>query len=73
MTATYKVLGMTCGGCANSVTRAIQTAAPGSEVKVDLDAKTVTVGGQAPAEGPAEGIVAQAVADAGFEYAGPVA
>lgn len=65
MSATYKVLGMTCGGCANSVTNAIKSAAPEAEVEVDLDAKTVTVGGAV-----SEDVVKQAVADAGFEYAG---
>ena len=29
--ATYKVLGMTCQGCANSVTKAIQSAAPANQ------------------------------------------
>jgi copper chaperone len=65
---TYRVTGMTCGGCANSVTKAIQTAAPGVEVSVDLDAKTVTVDGDAD-----ERAVAQAVADAGFEFEGKAA
>lgn len=65
MSATYKVLGMTCGGCAKSVTNAIQNVAPGATVEVDLDAKTVTVTGAAP-----ENAIKQAVGDAGFEYAG---
>ena len=39
--ATYRVNGMTCGGCANAVTRAIKAAAPAADVKVDLSAKTV--------------------------------
>jgi len=66
MTATYNVLGMTCGGCAKSVTNAIKAAAPGSEITVDLEAKQVTVEGFDDAA-----IIAQAVEDAGFEFAGP--
>jgi copper chaperone len=66
MTATYSVLGMTCQGCANSVTNAIKAAAPGSEISVDLNAKKITVEG---CDDPA--LVAQAVDGAGFEFAGP--
>lgn len=68
MTTAYTVLGMTCGGCANSVSRAIKAAAPGTEVDVDLEAKKVSVTGDAD-----EATVARAVADAGFEFAGPAA
>ncbi len=64
MSDTYKVVGMTCGGCAKSVTNAIVDAAPGASVEVDLEAKTVTV------EGADESTVHQAVENAGFEYAG---
>jgi len=64
MSDTYKVLGMTCGGCAKSVTNAIQAAAPGSEVDVNLEAKSVSV------SGADENTVKQAVEDAGFEFAG---
>lgn len=63
-TETYKVIGMSCGGCAKSVTSAIQSAAPGSDVNVDLDGKTVSV------TGAEESIVKQAVEGAGFEFAG---
>ncbi len=62
---TYRVNGMTCGGCANAVTRAIKAAAPAAEVKVDLSAKTVSVEGNVAAE-----TVKTAVKDAGFEFAG---
>lgn len=64
MNETYTVLGMTCGGCAKSVTNAIEDKVPGARVQVDLTAKTVTV------EGVDESAVKQAVEDAGFEYAG---
>jgi copper chaperone len=66
MSATYSVLGMTCQGCANSVTKAIKAAAPGSEITIDLDAKQVTVNGCDDAA-----LIEQAVDDAGFEFAGP--
>lgn len=67
--ATYRVNGMTCGGCANAVTRAIKAAAPAAAVKVDLSAKTVSVtiegGGNVAAD-----TVKAAVKDAGFEFVG---
>ena len=70
MAKVYKVLGMTCGGCASSVTKAIQAASPEAAVDVDLEAKEVSV------EGPGgiidDATVQQAVEGAGFEYAGPV-
>lgn len=66
MSATYNVLGMSCQGCANSVTNAIKAAAPGAEVSVDLDGKKITVKGCDDTAA-----IAQAVDDAGFEYAGP--
>jgi len=56
---------MTCQGCARSVANAIKAAAPAVEVTVDLEANKVTVEGAAD-----EAVVAQAVADAGFEFAG---
>ena len=53
---------MGCGGCAKSVTRAVQAIAPDARVEVDLGAKLVTVSG---ASVPSSGL-AQAVAAAGF-------
>jgi len=64
MSETYKVIGMTCGGCAKSVTNAILDAAPGAEVSVNLDEKTVKV------TGADEAAVKRAVEDAGFEFSG---
>ncbi len=66
MTKTYRVLGMTCDGCAKAVTNAIKSSVPEASVRVNLEAKKVTV----------EGIdddhaVEQAIQVAGFEYAGP--
>lgn len=60
----YRVTGMTCGGCANSVTSAIQTEAPGAKVTVDLGTATVSV------EGASEEQVKKAVDDAGFTFLG---
>jgi copper chaperone len=68
MKTTYKVNGMTCNGCVNSVTRAITTSAPDAKVEASLDAGTVTVDGAATVE-----TISQAVQDAGFEFAGQVA
>lgn len=62
---TYRVDGMSCGGCANSVTNAIKAVAPEVEVAVDLEAKTVSVEGALAAA-----TVEQAVTDAGFEFKG---
>lgn len=69
MAKVYKVLGMTCDGCASSVTKAIQAASPEAAVAVDLEANKVKV------EGPGgiidDATIKQAVESAGFEYAGP--
>ena len=61
----YKVDGMTCGGCANSVINAIKGVAPGSEITVNLEAKEITVVGLND-----EALIAKAVDDAGFEFGG---
>ena len=67
MSETYKVLGMSCGGCAKSVTNAIQDLAPSASVDINLDGKTVSV------EGADAELVQKAVEDAGFEFAGSAA
>ncbi|MCH7937291.1 MAG: heavy-metal-associated domain-containing protein [Proteobacteria bacterium] len=66
MTKTYRVLGMTCDGCAKAVTNAIKTATPEAAVEVDLDAKQVTVEGAGD-----DSAIQQAIESAGFEYGGP--
>ena len=38
---TFKVDGMTCGGCVGAVTRAVQTVDKDAKVEVDLASKTV--------------------------------
>ncbi|NFV79123.1 heavy-metal-associated domain-containing protein [Magnetospirillum aberrantis] len=66
MTSTYRVTGMSCGGCARSVETAIKALAPAAIVNVDLDAKAVTVDGASADQ------VKQAVDDAGFGFEGAV-
>lgn len=66
MTTTYRVTGMSCGGCSKSVTSAIQEIAPGAKVEVNLEAKAVTV------DGADEAQVRQAVDAAGFGFEGKV-
>lgn len=65
MTTKYKVLGMTCGGCAASVTRAILALAPAAKVDVDLAQGIVSVDGVDD-----EQVIDQAVVDAGFSFEG---
>jgi copper chaperone len=62
----YEVNGMTCGGCATSVTKAIKAIAPGAEVEVDLGANSVKVDGFDDAKA-----IENAVEDAGFDFGGP--
>jgi copper chaperone len=38
-----KVTGMTCGGCINAVTRAIQSQDPQAKVQADLGTQTVSL------------------------------
>jgi copper chaperone len=40
---TLKVSGMTCGGCINAVTRAVQAQDPQAKVQVDLASQTVNL------------------------------
>lgn len=67
MDVTYRVTGMTCGGCARSVTNAIQRATPGVEVDVDVDRGRVRVRGEHDAQR-----VREAVEGAGFDFGGRV-
>ncbi len=63
----YQVEGMTCGGCAQAVEKAIYAVAPAATVKVDLENKQVTV-----RDINDDALVAQAVEEAGFDYGGPL-
>jgi copper chaperone len=61
---TYRVSGMTCGGCVRAVTNAIKAAAPAARVDIDLPNGRVTV------DGATADIVHRAVEDAGFGFGG---
>ena len=65
-TTTYKVDGMTCGGCVAALTRTLQKALPGLEVEVQLEGGLVRVAGAHDAAA-----VENAVGEAGFTYVGP--
>jgi len=62
---TLQVKGMTCGHCANAVTRAVTEVDPKAQVRVDLDAGRVEVDTSASAAD-----VAAALAEAGYEVVG---
>lgn len=66
MSKTYDVRGMTCQGCAKSVTNAITKEIPGASVTVDLAAAHVVV------EPSDDAKVQKAVEAAGFEFHGAV-
>ncbi len=55
------VEGMSCGGCARSVTKAIKAIDPQADVRVDLDRKTVEAVTSADPRA-----VSKAIADAGY-------
>jgi copper ion binding protein len=66
-TASYTVVGMTCGHCVNSVTEEV-SAVPGvSAVDVDLESGGLTVSSDAPVD---EAAVRAAVEEAGYSLAG---
>jgi copper chaperone len=46
----FHIENMTCGGCARSVTKAIQSVDPGAEVKADPNSHMVDVTSTAPRE-----------------------
>ena len=65
MSASYRVSGMSCEGCARAVTRAITRRAPFAAVSVDVSAGQVTVTGDvAPAT------IVDAVSEAGYSVEG---
>ena len=64
-TATYSVPDISCGHCRAAITSEVSTVAGVETVEVDLDAKTVTVTGEALDE---TAIVA-AIDQAGYEVA----
>lgn len=66
MATTYRVTGMTCGGCARSVESAIKAVSAGAKIDIDLGKAAVTV------DGATEAQVKQAVDEAGFGFEGAV-
>lgn len=50
--------GMTCGHCVRAITRAVQALDPAAQVAVDLDARSVDVQTDLPAEQVVAAIVA---------------
>jgi copper chaperone len=65
MKKTYKVEGMSCGGCVSSVEQAIKAAAPGASVQVELDGGLVSVEGVDD-----EALIKAAIEEAGFTFVG---
>ena len=59
---TFKVDGMTCGGCVGAVTRAVQAVDKDAKVEVDLAGKTVKVDSKVS---PLQSI--DVITNAGFE------
>ena len=67
-TATYTVVGMTCGHCVKSVTEEVSQVPGVSDVQVDLASGGLTVVGAADVDDAA---VRAAVEEAGYEVAAP--
>lgn len=62
----FKVDGMTCGHCAQTVTRAVEAVPAVERALVDLKAGEVTVEG-----GTDSAAVRRAIEDAGYDVRGP--
>lgn len=62
---TLKVSGMTCGHCAQTVTKAVEAIPAVDRALVDLKAGEVTIEG-----GAEESAIRQAIEDAGYEVQG---
>lgn len=65
MMTNYEVQGMTCGGCAAAITRALESAEQSAHVEVDYKTATVSVDGIDAAR------VQEIVEEAGFDFIGP--
>ena len=57
----FKVSGMTCGGCINAITRAVNSHDPQAKVAADLTLQTVSIETALD-----EGVARQIISDAGF-------
>ena len=66
-TASYTVVGMTCGHCVNAVTEEVSQVPGVTGVDVDLATGGLTVTSDAPVD---EGAVRAAVEEAGYSVAG---
>jgi copper chaperone len=66
-TASYTVVGMTCGHCVNAVTEEVSQLPGVTAVDVDLTSGGLTVTSEAPVD---EADVRTAVEEAGYEVAG---
>jgi copper chaperone CopZ len=66
-TATYTVVGMTCGHCVSAVTEEVSQVPGVTVVDVDLASGGLTVSSEAPVDDSA---VLAAVEEAGYEVAG---
>jgi copper chaperone CopZ len=66
-TATYTVVGMTCGHCVSAVTGEVSQVPGVTAVDVDLASGGLTVTSDAPVDGTA---VRAAVEEAGYEVSG---
>jgi len=62
---TLKVSGMTCGHCAQTVTKAVEAIPAVDRALVDLKTGEVTIEG-----GAEESVIRQAIEDAGYEVQG---
>lgn len=58
-TFSFAVEDMTCGHCVRAITSAVEAAAPGANVSVDLASHRVTVSGAADGSAIAEAIAAE--------------
>ena len=67
VTATYTVVGMTCGHCVDAVTDEVSQLPGVTAVAVDLTSGGLTVTSEAPVD---ETAVRAAVEEAGYEVAG---
>ena len=65
--ATYTVVGMTCGHCVTAVTEEVGQVPGVTAVDVDLTSGALTVTGDAPVD---EAAVRAAVEEAGYEVSG---
>jgi len=62
MSIEFQVADMTCGHCAKTITAAVNQAAPGATVTIDLPTHRVTVTGADDADG-----IEDAIRDAGYQ------